>query len=146
MQQQKRSRWREWIKWAALAAFGIGMWRNVLVDDAPSSMPAEPAMDAVASPLPSVPNGTPHRADSVAVDHQLQSQPAAEQYVPEVAGAQQDDKEKPKANQATVYTTRTGNHYHRSGCSSLRKSRNATTVAEALSWGYQPCHRCSPPR
>ena len=44
-----------------------------------------------------------------------------------------------------VYRTRTGNKYHRSGCSYL-KSKIETTVSEAQSMGLGPCSRCNPPR
>lgn len=48
-------------------------------------------------------------------------------------------------NNETVYTTRTGECYHRSSCSSLRKSKFPTTVSQAKRDGYRPCQRCYPP-
>lgn len=45
----------------------------------------------------------------------------------------------------TVYITKTGEKYHASGCSSLSKSRIATTLSDAVSRGYSPCSRCEPP-
>ncbi len=44
-----------------------------------------------------------------------------------------------------VYTTRTGECYHRYSCSSLSKSCYETTLAEAVADGYRPCGRCHPP-
>lgn len=44
-----------------------------------------------------------------------------------------------------VYTTRTGECYHRYSCSSLSKSCYETTLAQAVANGYRPCGRCHPP-
>lgn len=43
----------------------------------------------------------------------------------------------------TVYTTRTGSCYHRSGCKTLH-SRKATTIRQAEKDGYSSCGLCSP--
>lgn len=45
-----------------------------------------------------------------------------------------------------VYTTRTGECYHTSGCSSLRYSKFKTTIAAAVSEGYRRCGNCDPPK
>ncbi len=45
---------------------------------------------------------------------------------------------------ATVYITDTGEKYHSSGCSSLRKSKHAISKSSAISQGYSPCSRCHP--
>lgn len=45
-----------------------------------------------------------------------------------------------------VYITRTGECYHRSGCSSLSKSKIETTLQSAKSSGYRACQRCNPPQ
>lgn len=45
----------------------------------------------------------------------------------------------------TVYITKTGSKYHRSGCQYLRSSKIAVTLIDAVSSGYTPCSRCSPP-
>ena len=45
-----------------------------------------------------------------------------------------------------VYVTNTGTKYHRSTCSSLRKSKIQTTVSEAKALGYTPCSNCHPPQ
>lgn len=44
-----------------------------------------------------------------------------------------------------VYTTRTGECYHRYSCSSLSKSCYETTLFQAVADGYRPCGRCHPP-
>ena len=44
----------------------------------------------------------------------------------------------------TVYITETGSKYHRSSCSSLRKSKIAIPLDEAVE-SYEPCERCNPP-
>lgn len=46
---------------------------------------------------------------------------------------------------AVVYKTRTGECYHRAGCSSLKKSSFETTVAAAKAEGLRPCKNCKPP-
>ena len=46
---------------------------------------------------------------------------------------------------ATVYVTKTGKKYHRSSCSSLRRSKIPVSLEEAKV-GYGPCARCKPPR
>lgn len=48
--------------------------------------------------------------------------------------------------EVTVYVTKTGTKYHRSGCQYLSKSRIAMDLSEAKASGYGPCSRCSPPR
>lgn len=52
----------------------------------------------------------------------------------------------PERVEVTVYTTTTGQKYHRAGCSSLRRSRYATSLTQAKAAGYTPCYRCHPPR
>ena len=44
-----------------------------------------------------------------------------------------------------VYITRTGECYHRDGCSYL-KSRIEVTLQYAVDHGYRACSRCNPPR
>ena len=44
----------------------------------------------------------------------------------------------------TVYITKTGECYHASGCSSLRKSKIATTLKDAVDRGYRACSKCHP--
>ena len=42
----------------------------------------------------------------------------------------------------TVYITKTGTKYHRSGCSYLSKSKIAISLSDAKAAGYSPCSRC----
>lgn len=43
-----------------------------------------------------------------------------------------------------VYITKTGECYHASGCSSLRKSKIETTLQAAVDKGYRECSKCHP--
>ena len=43
-----------------------------------------------------------------------------------------------------VYVTKTGECYHRSGCSSLKKSKIAKDLSE-VEGKYRPCSLCEPP-
>lgn len=45
----------------------------------------------------------------------------------------------------TVYITKTGEKYHRDGCSSLRKSKIAVSLKEAVARGLGACKICKPP-
>lgn len=49
------------------------------------------------------------------------------------------------ANNPTVYITKSGKKYHRSGCRYLRKSKIAIKLKEAKRRGYTPCKVCKPP-
>ncbi len=49
-------------------------------------------------------------------------------------------------NVEEVYITNTGKKYHRSSCSSLKKSKIPISLKKAKSQGYEPCKRCSPPQ
>jgi methylphosphotriester-DNA--protein-cysteine methyltransferase len=44
-----------------------------------------------------------------------------------------------------VYITKTGEKYHTEECSSVRNSKIAVTLGEAVSKGYEPCQLCKPP-
>lgn len=46
----------------------------------------------------------------------------------------------------TVYITRTGTKYHRSGCRYLSKSKIAISLKNAEASGYDACKICNPPR
>ncbi|MEI6131260.1 MAG: hypothetical protein WCQ41_00355 [Bacillota bacterium] len=46
----------------------------------------------------------------------------------------------------TVYITRTGKKYHKSGCSYLRKSKIAIKLSVAKKRYFTACSRCHPPR
>jgi hypothetical protein len=43
-----------------------------------------------------------------------------------------------------VYITKTGECYHSSGCSSLRRSKIETTLQSAIDRGYRACSKCNP--
>ena len=43
-----------------------------------------------------------------------------------------------------VYITKTGDCYHASGCSSLKKSKIETTLQSAIDRGYKACSKCHP--
>ena len=45
----------------------------------------------------------------------------------------------------TVYVTNSGTKYHRDGCSSVRRSKIAVALTDALDSGYAPCGICRPP-
>jgi micrococcal nuclease len=44
-----------------------------------------------------------------------------------------------------VYVTNSGRSYHREDCGSLRRSKIAVTLADAVRSGYEPCAICKPP-
>jgi hypothetical protein len=46
----------------------------------------------------------------------------------------------------TVYVTKTGKKYHRSGCGYLSHSKRAIELSDAKAAGYTPCSRCKPPK
>lgn len=48
------------------------------------------------------------------------------------------------SDDTVVYITKTGECYHSDGCSSLRKSKIATTLKSAVDKGYRPCSKCHP--
>ncbi|MDR1948448.1 MAG: thermonuclease family protein [Spirochaetaceae bacterium] len=45
----------------------------------------------------------------------------------------------------TVYVTNSGEKYHRENCRSLRRSKIALPLADAVRSGYGPCSICKPP-
>lgn len=49
-----------------------------------------------------------------------------------------------EANGITVYITKTGECYHKEGCSTLKKSKISKSLAYA-SKKYRPCQLCYPP-
>jgi hypothetical protein len=46
-------------------------------------------------------------------------------------------------DEATVYVTATGNHYHAEGCRTLSRSRETLALGEAVK-NYAPCRLCHP--
>jgi competence protein ComEC len=54
--------------------------------------------------------------------------------------------QKPKDNgDVIVYATKTGAKYHKTGCSSLRKSSIPLKLRDAVAKGLTPCAICKPP-
>jgi hypothetical protein len=51
-----------------------------------------------------------------------------------------------QSTDVTVYITRTGAKYHRSGCRSLAKSSIPIFLKDAVGKGYGACGMCNPPR
>lgn len=47
---------------------------------------------------------------------------------------------------ATVYVTKTGKKYHRTGCKYLARSQIPISLGDAKSQGYTPCSICNPPQ
>jgi micrococcal nuclease len=47
--------------------------------------------------------------------------------------------------ETTVYVTNSGEKYHRDNCRSLRRSKIALPLADAVKSGYEPCSICNPP-
>ncbi len=48
------------------------------------------------------------------------------------------------SGETIVYITKTGECYHKDGCSSLSHSKIEITLQNAVS-NYRPCKRCKPP-
>lgn len=57
----------------------------------------------------------------------------------------EDDSEYTEPVETTVYVTKTGSKYHRSGCQYLSKSKIPISLSEARN-KYTPCSKCNPPR
>ena len=51
-----------------------------------------------------------------------------------------------EVKEITVYITKTGAKYHRSGCRYLSKSKISISLENAKEQGYSPCSVCNPPR
>ncbi|MDR1099545.1 MAG: thermonuclease family protein [Treponema sp.] len=47
--------------------------------------------------------------------------------------------------ETAVYVTNTGEKYHRENCRSLRRSKIALSLEDAVKSGYSPCSTCKPP-
>ncbi len=54
------------------------------------------------------------------------------------------DKVYAASGDTVVYITKTGECYHSSGCSSLKKSKIETTLQSAVDRGYRACSKCKP--
>lgn len=156
MEEPKPKWW--WLKWVGLGAV---MWTLIITalsrvpspEPSPDAQPmqaAAPAVDSVAMAVDTAmavqAQAQPAR-DTVQQAAQPAAQPAAHPpaTTPEPQRDQAPPPQKKQEKEVTVYVTRTGDHYHRSGCSSLRKSKYPMDLSEARN-SYEPCHRCRPPR
>ncbi len=63
---------------------------------------------------------------------------------PSVANVAVHAHKKHDTKETVVYITKTGEKYHRDGCSYLRQSKIQTTKKEAINNGYSACSRCKP--
>lgn len=137
-----KPRWRKWIKWTGIGCagwFGLMLLLGIIGSNLQPSPPTAPkaltpAQDTVAVALV---------ADSMLPDSTGAALPTATPMLalPPAPPAQA----KPEKS-ITVYTTNSGEKYHRAGCSSLRKSSYATSLTDARAAGYEPCRRCKPSR
>lgn len=94
-----------------------------------------PEQTASPTPIPSVtPTATPTKIISPAPTAQQTQSPKSNN----TNSGQSDKTEK------TVYITKTGEKYHRSGCKYLRKSKISISLSSAKSRGYTPCSICNP--
>ena len=73
---------------------------------------------------------------------QAEAEAAAKAEARAQAQAEEERQRQQEVNSQTVYITRTGEKYHRSGCQYLRKSCIPISLSEAQSRGYEPCSRC----
>ena len=131
--QPQQKKWLTWLSLGCLGSFGISavlVLAIALLAPSPTPEPkAEPTPEVVAPVVEPAP---------------IQAIPM-EASVPAPVPIEQEAPASKQKNSVTVYTTSTGEKYHRSGCSSLRKSRIPTTLDDAQSIGYEPCRRCKPP-
>ncbi|HMQ77135.1 MAG TPA: Ada metal-binding domain-containing protein [Flavobacteriales bacterium] len=143
---RKRRTWKQWLGLGCAGYLVLMFWGAVLMavfgdgdkKEAEVTTPqqVEP-MAAPAMPLENSQGQAPNAVERMGTPAAV----ATPEPAPVVAEPEED-----RRQTTTVYTTRTGDHYHRSGCSSLRRSRTATTLADAQEAGYEPCHRCRPPQ
>lgn len=85
---------------------------------------------------------TPHSAAFSTAASQSQSGSSS---ASQSGGAASGSQSPGGSGDVVVYKTRTGECYHRAGCSSLKKSSFETTVAAAKAEGLRPCKNCKPP-
>lgn len=86
---------------------------------------------------------------------QLQSGPQSESPSQPQSEPQTENAPAPEQTQAPtetqntsieVHITKTGEKYHRAGCSSLSRSDIPVTLDDAKARGYEPCKKCNPPQ
>ena len=80
------------------------------------------------------------------LQQQLEAKKAAEQAAAEQARQQQLQQQANQASTGSVCVTPTGECYHRSSCSTLRRSSTLTYMSEsqAQASGYRACKVCNP--
>jgi hypothetical protein len=95
---------------------------------------------ATAEPISTVlyrsePKATPYRIKLLPVSTAVHTL-----YIPEPTDTIEDKQS------VTVYITKTGQKYHKSGCQYLRQSRIPIDLDDAVAEGYTPCSKCKPPK
>lgn len=93
-------------------------------------------------------------ADKIAADKAAEEKAAADKIAAEKVAADQAAAQEAVAvsstpaqsqnNEYTVYITKTGKKYHRSGCRYLSRSQISISKSNAISEGYTPCSVCNP--
>lgn len=73
---------------------------------------------------------------------QAEAEAAAQAEAEAEARRQSEQAPSIQTNEQTVYITKTGEKYHNSGCSSLRKSKIPISLSDAEARGYTPCKNC----
>lgn len=143
---------RKWLKWTGI---GCGAYLllclilgllGFLPDTPPAATGATPpAFDSIPArsevhyfdTTAAKPDTTPHKASTKV------QQPVIPLPIDPPA-AKESVQPKKATKEVVVYITRTGDHYHRSSCSSLRKSKIKSTLTEVRNMGYEACRRCHP--
>ena len=104
----------------------------------------------------SVPEETAVPAEETEIEYEYETEDEEDSSVAEILLEEEEtieeevviENEEPEASEenvsVTVYRTKTGEKYHRSGCRHL-KSKIETTVDEAKARGLKPCSVCNPP-
>lgn len=114
-----------------------------LVDTQAITQPAQPAkIQAEVSPQPTTPQPLAPPVQQSVPQQQPAPAPQPAQSPPKTYVAPVTKK---ATQEQTVYITRTGSKYHRSGCRYLSKSMIPISLSEA-SANYGPCSVCNPPR
>lgn len=108
---------------------------------APTTKPAKPQAKPTGGkgPPPSEAAVTDEKPGAVRPVHDGQDRGGSKS----VAAA--DDTNSAPDESETVYVTKTGEKYHRFGCSFLRANATAKTLKDAKAAGLKPCSRCKPP-
>ncbi len=170
--QPRRAFWNSsgFLAWAAIVIFVIIVWAAVSPNSArtptktndtiktvpPSEVPVQPDVTVPNEPDVLAPESVPTEEESTdglkPSYYDEDGTPVFDNNVPNssndsTSGTTGYSVKEPPANSDdgsdTVYITRTGECYHRDGCSYL-KSRIPVSRSEAIARGLRPCSRCSP--